>query len=131
MQQVIKMKIFLTILCCLFLFSGCAKPQESLKQVDSNILDQYSMVEKKEDSIYLISGANNSYVVFYKKNVDPESVNMGIKDKEYSISFNTGDKIDTLVYELNFKRSEDSKLILIEDGHEVSFETVILSSKNT
>ena len=120
------MKIFLTILCCLFLFSGCAKPQESLKQVDSNILDQYSMVEKKEDSIYLVSGANNSYVVFY-----PESVNMGIKDKEYSISFNTGDKIDTLVYELNFKRSEDSKLILIEDGHEVSFETVILSSKNT
>lgn len=80
------MKIFLTILCCLFLFSGCAKPQESLKQVDSNILDQYSMVEKKEDSIYLISGANNSYVVFYKMNVDPESVNMGIKDKEYSIS---------------------------------------------
>lgn len=102
-----------------------------MKQVDSNILDQYSMVEKKEDSIYLISGANNSYVVFYKMNVDPESVNMGIKDKEYSISFNTGDKIDTLVYELNFKRSEDSKLILIEDGHEVSFETVILSSKNT
>ena len=44
---------------------------------------------------------------------------------------NTGDKIDTLVYELNFKRSEDSKLILIEDGHEVSFEAVILSSKNT
>lgn len=125
------MKIFLTILCCLFLFSGCAKSQESLKQVDSNILDQYSMVEKKEDSIYLISGANNSYVVFYKMNVDPESVNMGIKDKEYSISFNTGDKIDILVYELNFKRSEDSKLILIEDGHEVSFETVILSSKNT
>ena len=36
-------------------FSGCSKPQESLKQVDSNILDQYSMVEKKEDSIYLIS----------------------------------------------------------------------------
>ena len=119
------MKKLLTIIFCLCLFSGCAKPQEPLKQVNSNILDQYSIPEKKEDSIYLINSTKKSYLVFYQANVNPESVGMEIKDKEYTISFKTGDKNDTLVYELGMERSEDSKLILLEDNVEISFDNVI------
>lgn len=121
-----------------FMLIACSD-KESLKQVDSKILEQYPYFDELEENyngkVFDISTSDCKCIVFYRMGIDPDSVKLHQTNAEYTIQFtknkdNTKD--DIYVYRLKLDPScgtENQNCILkCSDGNtEYPFETVFLS----
>lgn len=119
------------MICALFL-SACQMDQISLRQINSNILDQFDFYADLEDAgLYSINAKGVHYVVFNRMPIDPDRVTLTSEDGIYTIHFERVSNINEGTYVYQFQMdpacsSKDCYLICMEQDTEVPFESSIL-----
>lgn len=119
------------MICALFL-SACQMDQTSLRQINSNILDQFDFYADLEDAgLYSINAKGVHYVVFNRMPIDPDRVTLTSEDGIYTIHFERVSNINAGTYVYQFQMdpacsSKDCYLICMEQDTEVPFESSIL-----
>lgn len=119
------------MICALFL-SACQMDQISLRQINSNILDQFDFYADLEDAgLYSINAKGVHYVVFNRMPIDPDRVTLTSEDGIYTIHFERVSNINEGTYVYQFQMdpacsSKDCYLICMKQDTEVPFESSIL-----
>lgn len=104
----------------------------SLKETNLSLIKDngfFSTTLEKDllNNIFLIENTSGQYVVFYKTNIDKESISCSVKDSVLEINLETLNNTEnTYGYEIihDLKKSYDT-IKLIKDDEEVYFSSVI------
>ncbi|NLC54723.1 MAG: hypothetical protein GX769_02460 [Erysipelothrix sp.] len=128
-------KLILILVLTTFMV-GCSQDKTVSIKRETNInkvlkTDYFENKTKEElnNNLYMITTNKKQYIVFYRMNIDPDTVILTIKDLDIEIS-TTSSLIydDILIYEIvNYRQiKDDSTLNVLIDGVSISFDTIII-----
>lgn len=119
-----QMRYALIVGCILFL-TACHADPFSLKNVDHTLINNFQF-DLEVDNPYLMNLNSKQYLLFYKMNLNPETVQYQLIDTKLQVSIETTNQTTgTYIYEISDPNSEVDLIQLIENGEKVPFHSVI------